>query len=448
MSTESAQKTRVYRGRNVSELIPKIQAELGPEAIVTGRRSGLEGGVAGFFQRPFVEIEARHGEPGVDIQDGDEALPPPPPVAARVLSLADFSELPPEDPQTAIAADSPADAGFADALAAASAEESLLSDVAAADDGLAGSAPISNGLPPANGSIAPAAASNGASANGIVANGTIANGNANGAGNNGAGAPTPRAQEKTSSRAHSALMKELQEQGFDAEFAHLLLETASAHVLPFAPRIGLRRAVRMALERELPQALPLAPTGAAVAFVGPGGAGKSACVAALAETYGRHGTSSVACATLSAEADGSLRASMPPHVTEPVSARSKQALSALTLARANGIALIDAPALSPADGAAIKVLARYLAQIAPERVVVTLPATLSASAAARLLRALAPLAPNAIAITHADESEQLGVALQAACAFGLAPEYLLSAPRSPRALTRVSPSTLAEGLLP
>src|SRR5262249_53330211 len=61
--------SRVYRGRTVEELIAKIQAELGRDAIVLRRESGLTGGFAGFFQRPYVEIEARRGSPGVDCYD-------------------------------------------------------------------------------------------------------------------------------------------------------------------------------------------------------------------------------------------------------------------------------------------------------------------------------------------------------------------------------------------
>ena len=36
---------------------------------------GLSGGFAGFFQRPFVEIEARRGAPGIDLYDEDDAAP-------------------------------------------------------------------------------------------------------------------------------------------------------------------------------------------------------------------------------------------------------------------------------------------------------------------------------------------------------------------------------------
>ncbi len=55
--------TRVYRGRTVEELIPRIERELGSDAIVVRRREGLTGGVLGFFQHPWVEIEACPGLP-------------------------------------------------------------------------------------------------------------------------------------------------------------------------------------------------------------------------------------------------------------------------------------------------------------------------------------------------------------------------------------------------
>ena len=40
-------------------MLPQIREELGPDAIVLRRREGLVGGVGGFFQRPFVEVDAR-----------------------------------------------------------------------------------------------------------------------------------------------------------------------------------------------------------------------------------------------------------------------------------------------------------------------------------------------------------------------------------------------------
>ena len=69
---------RIYRGRTVDELIPTIVAELGEDAVVIRHHRGLTGGFAGFFQKSFVEIEARRGDPGgslLDRYDEDDAAP-------------------------------------------------------------------------------------------------------------------------------------------------------------------------------------------------------------------------------------------------------------------------------------------------------------------------------------------------------------------------------------
>ncbi|HWT24641.1 MAG TPA: hypothetical protein VN213_14135, partial [Solirubrobacteraceae bacterium] len=50
---------KTFRGRTLEELLPQIREELGPDAIVLRRREGLAGGIGGFFQRSFVEVDAR-----------------------------------------------------------------------------------------------------------------------------------------------------------------------------------------------------------------------------------------------------------------------------------------------------------------------------------------------------------------------------------------------------
>src|SRR4051812_6751415 len=54
---------KTYRGRTLEELLPQIRSELGPDAIVLRRREGLAGGVGGFFQKHFVEVDARKALP-------------------------------------------------------------------------------------------------------------------------------------------------------------------------------------------------------------------------------------------------------------------------------------------------------------------------------------------------------------------------------------------------
>src|SRR4051812_16003697 len=69
----NATETKTYRGRSLEEVLPKIKAELGPDAEIVRQRSGLTGGVGGFFQREMVEVEAR----------GPAAGPAGPQVAGR-----------------------------------------------------------------------------------------------------------------------------------------------------------------------------------------------------------------------------------------------------------------------------------------------------------------------------------------------------------------------------
>src|SRR5277367_4710243 len=78
---------RVFRGRSVDELVPQIQRELGADAIIVRRREGLTGGVLGFFQRAYVEIEAMPGAPGVDVYDEQDS-PPAAPAATAVAPPA------------------------------------------------------------------------------------------------------------------------------------------------------------------------------------------------------------------------------------------------------------------------------------------------------------------------------------------------------------------------
>jgi len=49
---------KVFRGATLEELLPRIRAELGPDAVVTKRREGVIGGIGGFFARRCLEVEA------------------------------------------------------------------------------------------------------------------------------------------------------------------------------------------------------------------------------------------------------------------------------------------------------------------------------------------------------------------------------------------------------
>lgn len=395
LATAATDTTRVYRGRTVEELLPKIQADLGADAVVVRREKGLTGGFAGFFQRPFVEIEARRGTPAIDCYDNDDGAPELPDVAPPAVNAmngnvapAQFHELIP-----AVVNDS---VPFAAALAEAE------TAVSPADDGASLDAPRATPEPTETTELQTLHL-------------------------------TPAAAAPPSGRNRAAIERTLLKAGMDAQLTRELIEAAAAHALALmGGRPSLARAVHTTLAQRIPSCPPLPGGNATIAVVGPGGAGKSALCAALLGAYRKRSTLPASAMTLAHEPN-------------------RAAMATVRAAREQSVLVLDTPACSPADTAAIGALAAQLRELAPDRVIVALPATLGAAAARQLLRALAPLGANALAITHVDETDQLGVAVSAACTAGLGPIHLLGRLERARAhggLTATDPADLAERLLP
>ncbi|HTU79824.1 MAG TPA: hypothetical protein VMF09_13810 [Solirubrobacteraceae bacterium] len=630
----AAHRTRVYRGRSVDELIPVIQRELGPEAIVVRRREGLTGGVLGFFQHAYVEIEAMPGVPGVDVYDEDQAAPapapypPPQPGAFEPPAPASSPEgepaPAPRDPgreRAEASRQSPASQAPPPGATAASpapfappSPEALPPPPPAAPAASSASAqphppstpaaPAPQGAPgfpatppprPALGywpapraqapavapaevpdSTPPSATEGSAYVTAHLAALARANRARPGARQAGAGAtpplvwpepasrrlgpplarpelpfakprpkpsrpapaPAPAARERvrprpapepapepprertfarapergpreslergprvrespervpltwsgdyqelppeelpelyppvaeraqpsrtsaagerrvvapgSHGRARAGVAKSLRRYGISEALANELIDGASAHALALAPRAGLAQGVRATLAQRIPVAPALPTRGAAIVVVGAGGAGKTTCCAALLGAYRRSSSLRASFATITRAGErGELHMVLSPYLMRPTPARTTRAVRALARARKEGMAVLDTPSLSPSDRAGVRELAGLLAALEPERVVVALPATLGPGAAAQLLGGLRPLAPTSLAVTHADETDQIGVAVEAACLFGLAPEYLLERGRGGGwRLHRVDPAGLAARLLP
>jgi flagellar biosynthesis GTPase FlhF len=455
--------TRVYRGRTVEELIPKIEAELGGDAIVVRREKGLTGGFAGFFQRPFVEIEAKAGTPRVDRYDeagGAPALPDalagnaaavvPHPLASGAPALPDALAGPPASAPQAPPPAGEATATPADQIAAEFEELTPASFIAAA--GTPAHDPFTAALAHAESALPPAVVTRTAvSAQPAVEQQAPAQPQAPShlqeptqpqalaqqlapiqPQTNTAAPATQAASHLPRGRARAKIEERLLGCGIDEALVRELIETAAAHTLPLmGARASLASAVQRTLAQRIPAAAPLPVGGAALALVGPGGSGKTTCAAALVQAYGARST---VCATHAPAAGAEERG------------------EELRQAREEGLLVLDLPAVSPADRGAIRAQAALLGALAPERTVLTLPATLGTRAATQLLEALGPLAVDTLALTHADETDQLGVAVQTACAFGLAPAYLLSgsgggAGGARGGLTQIDPAELAQRLL-
>jgi flagellar biosynthesis GTPase FlhF len=455
----------VYRGRTVDELIPQIQQELGPDAIIVRRREGLAGGILGFFQRPFVEIEATSGTPRVDVYDEQDSFVAPPMAAPPAQTAA---PAPPAQPafQTPPPPVQVQPVGEAQPAAPAPAASAPFFTREPAAPSLGGSAYVTAHLA----ALARAERSQ-AARHGFVpeqpfvrapqaddfqqllpreARPSFVTPPAPAA-----HTPPPRVFERRTvapgshARARAGVEKSLRRFGIGEELADELIDGAAAHVLPFAPRAGLAQAVRTVLAQRIPVASPLPTRGAAIVVVGAGGSGKTTCCAALLGAYRSGGTLPASCATLTrADEHGELEMILSPKIMNATPANAPRALRALRRARVDGLAVIDTPRVSPVDRAGVRELARLLGELKPERVLVALPATLGAAAAAQLLEALAPLGANSLALTHAEETDQIGVAIEAACRFGLAPEYTLERGRSGGwRLSRVDPTGLAAKLL-
>lgn len=418
--------TRVYRGRSIDELIPRIEAELGADAIVVRRTRGLEGGIGGFFQKRFIEVEAKAGTPRFDMYDeglGEPAMPPPPeqvvedpplPSAPAIAPPRAFQELTPDT--------------FGAALAEA---EQALPPAATAP---AHSAPLAY-APAASPQPDPFGEELDVLDRGMrelqVA------------------PPPPRPVAPSAMRRERERIEgDLLDVGLSEELTAELIDTAIAHVLPFALHASLLKAVQSALAARIPRLALLPAHSATVAVVGPGGSGKTSCCAMLLGAYRCAGILPARCATVTLQGEREEPALLlSPRIMHPLAIASTDAGQALAQAREEGLLLLDMPPLSPAERPAIERIAGLLGELKPDRVVVALPATLGARSAAQLLSALAPLRASALAITHADETDQLGIAVQTACAFGLAPEYLLDRSRVRGGLTRIDPTQLAERLL-
>ena len=522
MGGRSSSQARVYRGRTVEELIPRIQRELGPEAIILRRRDGLTGGVLGFFQHAWVEIEAVPGTPSVDLYDEHESIdptildtpamlppsspisayapmaepapptpppappmspstsypasqpaplsatPPPPPPTPTPHAFPSASPSAPSppvsipplslqapllDPTRLFARESPAQHQGASAYVT-----SHLAALARADRArLAQRAPLLPEVPrPAPAREQPptvdfhelipqdtrrAAPSVGESAPPA------------GAGDDWRRPHQPErrtVQPGSQGRARAGVEKSLRRYGVSGELIGELIDSATAHALPLAPRSGLAAAVRATLAQRIPVAAPLPAAGAAIVIVGAGGAGKTTTCAALLSAYRKSSTLHASFATIIREPEqGELRMLLSPQLVKPTSVDDPRALRALRKVRAEGLVVLDTPWLSPADKTGIRRLGRLLSELEPERVLVALPATLGRAAATQLLQALAPLKANGMAVTHGEETDQIGVAIEAACSFGLAPEYMLDRGRSRGwRLTRLDPTGLAAMVLP
>ncbi|HWK26931.1 MAG TPA: hypothetical protein VNS09_10225 [Solirubrobacter sp.] len=428
---------KTYRGRSLEEVLPQIRAELGPDAIVLRRREGLGGGVGGFFQRPYVEVDARPGgERPLEIRSDRataEGLSSPAvqalfeqatPFADALAAAARQAQAPPEPAFSATTADeyipSPAAAGLYGPQPNAAAIEDAAPEPAfetpASEAFAAGLRDVPFGAP------APASPPLG----GVSSGGATA------------AAPAPAARPAAADAAEQRLVAA----GLSSELAADVVGEAVTHGLPFSAPRNLKKLIRTALARRIPVLSALGGGARALAIVGGGGAGKTAAVAHLAAAYAAGG---VDVAVVALRGDGTLATRLQPLGINVVTADDAAQVKRRLGGRTPLMTLIDTPAVGPSTPPAdLKALAADLEALGVSEIHLALPATLSSAAAAEVADALAPLGPTHVALTHADETARPGAPVELALRAGRPLSYVCSRD----AASPADPGALAQQLLP
>ncbi|MET0687430.1 MAG: hypothetical protein ABW060_19055 [Solirubrobacteraceae bacterium] len=371
------QAVKTFRGRTLDEVLPQIRAELGPDAIVLRRREGLAGGVGGFFQKSFVEVEARGPLPAdQDVEMRNDRATAEGLRAPAIQALVEQA------------------APFADALARAEATAAdragdVLMATAAAGPGLYGPQPRYEAPPE------PVVA-------GTLELETAAP----------VTAPPPAGPDRPAAAA--AAEQRMVAAGVSADLAADIAGEAAAHGLPFSTPKQFKKLARAALARRIPVLSDLGPDRRVIAVAGAGGTGKSALIARLAAAYAGADHDVVVVALRSRDGGCALAAELEPLGVSVIAATDAAQAARRLRHREALVTLIDTPALGSGDARAAAALAPELRALGATEVHLALPATVSAAAADEVAAALAPLGLTHLALTHADQTARPGAPVELA----------------------------------
>jgi len=446
---------RTYRGRTLAELIPRIREELGPDAVILREREGLVGGLGGFFAQRCIEVDARASGPTISVYDDDEDEElerefEPRPVAEPEPGFAAALE-------AEIAAAVQAHEQFDDPGPELDADEIIPPPelVLAAPPESEPAAPITEPAPPIGepappiGETAPPPELEFAAPPAPEPAPAAPQRAARPALRRPVRRRRPQPRRELDRAAGTEVMRTLCERGISDGWAADLLVQGAAHAAPFAAPGDLRGAVRDQLARNLQLAPALPRAGAAIGFVGTGGSGKTSCVAALAAAYARASTLPVCAVTIASRDRGAeLTELLKPHGVQVAAFPTARAAAKLIATRRRtGLVLVDTAAPRIGDVAAIAEFAAELRELALDLTCVTLPVTLGAQSARRLLSAMQPTGYGALALTHLDETDQLGPALEISASCDLPIAYVNEGAEIAGSISAPSPALLAARLL-
>jgi flagellar biosynthesis GTPase FlhF len=243
------------------------------------------------------------------------------------------------------------------------------------------------------------------------------------------------------------LEEHLLDRGFSAARAGELITSA---IGTLDPECEDTTVVDRALEAAIVSALPMprsVPVGA-VAVVGAGGSGKTHAVAALAAAHARVVVMPVSVARLEPGTEDELAELLAGEPVRILPAMSAEAMDeAVTAARQGGLVLIDTAAAAPRDAAAMEILADKLSPMELDGVYLTVPATMSARAAAKLVEGFSALHLTAMIVTHMDEADELGTVAELAMSTGVPITYAHAGTSLQTSITSAHREQLATQLL-
>jgi len=244
------------------------------------------------------------------------------------------------------------------------------------------------------------------------------------------------------------LVSTLESRGIDAALAGAIVDDVVTHRLPLADGTTLHEGVVRELARRIPTLPTTGPGGRVVAFVGPGGAGKTRCVARLAAAYGTRSGLPVAAVALRAEDRGGQLAALlgPAAIQVRAADEVDVVVERIAPVRDRALVLVDTPGVSPRDDAGCARLGDELARLGADEVHLCVPATIAPEAAAELVDGLRPVGVTHLALTHADETDRLGTVVQLAIASGVPLSYVGEGTAIETGLRPADPDVLARAL--
>jgi hypothetical protein len=272
-------------------------------------------------------------------------------------------------------------------------------------------------------------------------------------------APTPddaarvpdeeRARERAEQhRREGELERRLVASGLTLGRAAALVGAAISRRGPFSAGGTLTDDVRAMIAASLPAPVVLPQEHGAIAVVGAGGSGKTRSVAALAAAQARAGALvSVASLGSPGREDelGALLHGEPVNIIPAM--RTRATARAVSSARERGLVIIDTAAAAPRDDSTIDVMAEALHSFGLDGIYLTIPATLSAGAAVRLVDSFSAFDLTGMVATHVDETDELGQIAELAMQTGIPLAYTLTGLALQEAVASADPERIAAELL-